>query len=959
MTTQAIFLSYASQDADAARRICEALREAGLEVWFDQSELRGGDAWDASIRKQIKECALFVPMISAATNARSEGYFRLEWKLAVDRSHLMADDQLFFVPVILDDTPEPGARVPDAFRTRQWSRLKDENAIAAFAARVVKLIAASVPSGINASSGAPVLAKSESFETVAPAPDYGIREQAPVGAQVAASSQGNENLDPGLRRDDSFGSLAATGRDDNVDNIASVAPAGRATDAARVARPRPWRIAVIAGVATCLAVALALGGMAFDRERRARLISENLARITELVRKAQFTEAFLAAQEITRAGGLEKLTPSLQDDYSRAVIVTSTPTGAKLELRAYHPQKSDGAWLDMGIAPASNLRVPRGAMEWRATLPDGAAHVLVSSATPNKQMAFFPIREGGQDADGGMVPVPEGTISLGTIVGLQVANNVKLAAYSIDRLEVRNRDFARFVAAGGYTREEYWQDGFTDGAKKLAFAEAMSRFKDATGRPGPALWKLGNYPEGEGDLPVRGVSWYEAAAYVRFAGKALPSVYHWYRADTGGEWFYLEAALLPSANFSSKGPRASANSRNIGAFGALDMAGNVREWVATRTDKGESIAIGGSWLEVDYHYRYGNRLSPWERPADVGFRCMSRWDAAANSIAAATVREGRVRDSALLKPVSEAEYAIYTRLFEKSRVPLDARVEADGTAGAASSPYWTRTKVSYATGYSGGDGGGDKNTRMNAYLYLPKNAKPPYQTVVFMPGSGVMDINKPFEQVGEKPEGNWAVPEMIIRGGRAVLYPIWNGSFERHTKSANSDQTRRFLRDRLLQWVAEMQRSVDYLHTRSDIDTARIGYFGYSLGAMWAPNMFAMEPRVSAAVLLAGGLEGPLKDGDFLPPELDSATYAPRVKAAVAMINGRSDLRFPFETSQVPLFKLLGSPPGKKIHKTFPGGHSTLGLFDDVTRETHDWFDKQFGPISTGAPADRAAVERR
>ena len=93
--TQAIFLSYASQDADAARRICDALRAAGLEVWFDQSELRGGDAWDASIRKQIKECALFVPIISANTDARPEGYFRLEWKLAVDRSHLMADDQRF------------------------------------------------------------------------------------------------------------------------------------------------------------------------------------------------------------------------------------------------------------------------------------------------------------------------------------------------------------------------------------------------------------------------------------------------------------------------------------------------------------------------------------------------------------------------------------------------------------------------------------------------------------------------------------------------------------------------------------------------------------------------------------------------------------------------------------------------------------------------------------------------
>jgi len=94
--TQAIFLSYASQDADTARRICDALRGSGLEVWFDQSELRGGDAWDASIRKQIKECSLFVPIISNNTQQREEGYFRLEWKLAVDRSHLMADNKAAF-----------------------------------------------------------------------------------------------------------------------------------------------------------------------------------------------------------------------------------------------------------------------------------------------------------------------------------------------------------------------------------------------------------------------------------------------------------------------------------------------------------------------------------------------------------------------------------------------------------------------------------------------------------------------------------------------------------------------------------------------------------------------------------------------------------------------------------------------------------------------------------------------
>jgi hypothetical protein len=115
---------------------------AGLEVWFDQSELRGGDAWDASIRAKIKDCALFMPIISANTESRSEGYFRLEWKLAVDRSHLMADDQAFLLPVVIDETPEATARVPDGFRVRQWMRLPGGAPTPEFVAQVRRLLGA-------------------------------------------------------------------------------------------------------------------------------------------------------------------------------------------------------------------------------------------------------------------------------------------------------------------------------------------------------------------------------------------------------------------------------------------------------------------------------------------------------------------------------------------------------------------------------------------------------------------------------------------------------------------------------------------------------------------------------------------------------------------------------------------------------------------------------------------------
>jgi len=138
---RAVFLSYASQDAEAAQRICEALRSAGVEVWFDQSELRGGDAWDTMIRTQIRTCGFFVPVISATTNGRDEGYFRREWRLAVERTADMADDRAFLVPVVIDGTTETPGRVPDAFRKVQWTRLPGGQCTKTFVDRVLSLVA--------------------------------------------------------------------------------------------------------------------------------------------------------------------------------------------------------------------------------------------------------------------------------------------------------------------------------------------------------------------------------------------------------------------------------------------------------------------------------------------------------------------------------------------------------------------------------------------------------------------------------------------------------------------------------------------------------------------------------------------------------------------------------------------------------------------------------------------------
>jgi TolB-like protein/tetratricopeptide (TPR) repeat protein len=179
--SHAVFLSYASQDQAAAQRICETLRAADIEVWLDQSELRGGDAWDRQIRERIHDCKLFIALISAHTEARDEGYFRREWKLAVDRTHDMLEKKAFLLPVAIDATPERGAAVPDKFHEVQWTRLPGGETPPEFVARMKRLLSAEPPTTARLPAGA---ASSSSPIPRTPPPPLPLKRAFPVAIAV-------------------------------------------------------------------------------------------------------------------------------------------------------------------------------------------------------------------------------------------------------------------------------------------------------------------------------------------------------------------------------------------------------------------------------------------------------------------------------------------------------------------------------------------------------------------------------------------------------------------------------------------------------------------------------------------------------------------------------------------------------------------------------------------------------
>jgi len=223
--------------------------------------------------------------------------------------------------------------------------------------------------------------------------------------------------------------------------------------------------------------------------------------------------------------------------------------------------------------------------------------------------------------------------------------------------------------------------------------------------------------------------------------------------------------------------------------------------------------------------------------------------------------------------------------------------------------------------------------RLPIHLFLPRNVEPPYQTVVYFPPSSAVYLRD-----SSKPSFPFA--DFIPKSGRALVYPVYQGTYERQFDSHGPNDDR----DWTIQTAKDLRRTIDYLETREDIDSDRLAYYGLSWGAYDGPLMTAIEPRFKASVLLAGGLYTPTPD---TPPETVAQSFAPRSTVPTLMINGRKDFRAPVETNIQPLFDMLGTPAEHKRLVLLDGGHVPASP-NEVIRQVLDWLDLYLGPVDDG-----------
>ena len=671
--------------------------------------------------------------------------------------------------------------------------------------------------------------------------------------------------------------------------------------AASPSRSPAFRVTALV-LATVLAVAAVIGWIVVQRNRRTTRARETLARVAALQKDEKFATAYRLFRSVEGDLPSDPELEKVRDSIMFPMSVRTSPPGADLYIKGYNETSED--WLLLGRSPLENTKGPIGYYRWRIVKP-GFTTFEGGGPVGMGEQAFSLAPEGSLPA--GMVQIPGGTAIIANV------GPVAFDPFLIDRYEVTNRAYKRFVDAGGYRTRGYWTEPFVKDGREIPWDEAIKELRDATGREGPATWELGGYPPGQDDFPVRGVSWYEASAYAKWAGKMLPTVHHWRMAAAIVSPF---SEVLELSNFSNKAPAAVGTYQGIGEFGTYDMAGNVKEWCRNAAREKRYI-LGGGWDEPNYRYREADALVPFDRSAHNGFRCITLTSSTPMAAALDQPILTLVRDYSKETPVSDDVFRIYEGLFSYDHTDLKPVVESTDD----SSEFWRTERITYAAAYGG--------ERIVAYLFLPKNVTPPYQTVVYFPHSGG-EYLRSFQQS----EMNYL--GFIVQGRRALLFPMYKGTYERRLEQPPAGPNER--RDLTIQRMKDLQRSVDYVISRTDLDHDRLAYFGVSLGGRLGAIALAVEKRFTAAVLWSGGF----RSGPTLP-ENDEINYAPRVKTPVLMLNGRDDFTFPIDTSQAPMFAHLGTAAQDKQHLLYDGGH--IFPFARIMKDTLDWLDRYLGPV--------------
>jgi len=461
----------------------------------------------------------------------------------------------------------------------------------------------------------------------------------------------------------------------------------------------------------------------FNHKRQVAEAEGSLLVVASLIEEnwRDFSEAYYLAKEV------EKVIPDneqLQEYITKSSVkinITSEPAGAEVFVKLYNSPESE--WKSIGVTPMDSLEMPIGALRWMIH-KQGYDTVKAAALTfrwgdPSSRLLLV-----GQDFHRDLDLKGELPTDMVKVSGASLAYG-QIPEFYIDLYEVTSQKYADFIKQGGYNNKQYWIALIDNMSIPDRWKEVVLTFVDSSGIIGPSTWKDGTFPAGKENHPVSGVNWYEACAYAKFIKKELPTKDHWALAQ-GNDKLIVKAFQLggnaifaPFSNFHSQSPMAVGSMEGITSFGAHDMGGNVREWCWNETKLGRFIR-GGAWNDNPYMFKIASQADPLDRSIYNGFRCAFY---PSKETIPETAFEWMEETSAyhnvpLPEPIPEEEFTRFKDFYEYDNEDLTAIVESK----TPNESGWTLEKISFNAAYD--------NERVTAYLFIPDNAEPPYQTVI-------------------------------------------------------------------------------------------------------------------------------------------------------------------------------------------------------------------------------------
>ena len=640
-------------------------------------------------------------------------------------------------------------------------------------------------------------------------------------------------------------------------------------------------------------------------ESKDELLTELLPKISVAYDNSDLKYVFVKSKELLEDYPENKMLKTFFTKSSSKIKVDSDLK----ETDVYIKYGRDSIWNYVGKTPLDSLRVPKLWSEnnFKLKLVNGESEYIGA----NEEFGFFNISLIQKLPKGFILKNSKSDVFM-NMPGVYLGSNNKIPAFGVSKTEVSNQEFKSFINSGGYKNPAYWDFPTKINGKKYSFKEGMKLFTDNYGKPGPKSWSYGEFPEGEEQFPVSGVSWYEARAYAKYRDLDLPNIYQW-----------LDAALL--SGFTSKLPEIKNSNYNSTRLKNINfqsenlnllpnIAGNVREWIINPHGNDRRSILGGAFNTNEYTFNSFYSLNPTDRSIQNGFRLVKNFANKTEENDSFNVKHIE-RDFDNEIDVSDEVFEVYKSQFDYPKASLKVKT----LEVKSPNPNYSIEKFEMAPPYS-------SDEKLYGFIISSKDFKKKSVPIIEFPNAGAIFSDKIIID-----ENLLKSRKYLLDEGYSLIIPVYYNNYDREKplKSWWPDESEEY-KNAIIKIGKDFKRVIDYLETREDLDTKKLSYMGYSWGSVTSNILLAIDDRIKSAAIFIGGLM--LQKSR---KEIEAHFYLRRIKIPILHIVGKLDGIFEYEDSFLPWNKLIGTPEEDKfIIAIDKAGHGD-GISQDIIINNH------------------------